>query len=549
MTSGKIFCLGAALSGLLLCVGVSPCFAREAAIYDINVDVRLQHDGSALVYEHWEVCAVSGTEWYLVKSNLGDIRIEDFGVSDETSRKYTNIGEWDIDRSMEQKARRCGIVTKRNGVELCWGIGSFGDHTFNVRYAMTNCVKALSDYDYLHIQFVSPGLSSRPKHVKVSISFPGESIDTTNARAWGFGYRGDVSFEDGKVVFESSERFSENSSVIALLRFNKGMFSPSSKREGTSFEDVLSVALKGASFEDDSEEDELPFYVIAIMFVGIFFGSIELDAIHTRSRRKRVLGMKPSEVEWSRDIPFEGNIAASSYTLNRLYEVNKPTPALILRLIYTGYLSVNKDDNDVTLSPVGKDTSELDACAKELLGMITEAGGSDGVLGKREFSSWAQRHSERLIAYNALCNKTGRTYLKDKLYTENGDFTPDGQKNARKLLGLRMFLKDFTLIGERETPEVTLWREYLVFGALFGIAETVAKQLKDINTEVFEEEIGYDFPTISHILLLNGNIESSILRARENAGSASRSRGGFGGGASFGGGGGFSGGGCGGGSR
>jgi len=541
---------------LLLCVllglsAVSPlASAGNAAIRDIDVDVRLQKDGNAIIYEHWNVRAVSGTEWYLVKSNLGDIRVEDLGVSDETGRKYTFEGEWDVNRSIEEKAGRCGIVTKRNGVELCWGIGTFGDHVFDVHYTMTRCVKALDDYDYLHIQFVSPRLSSTPKHVRVSISFPGESLDTSSTRVWGFGYGGTVAFTDGKVVFESSERFSEESSVIALLRFNKGLFSPESSRSG-SFSEVLDIALEGSSFGGGDEDGELPFFVVVLMFLSAIGGSIGLCAASIKQKRKRILGIPIKEVEWSRDIPFGGNIPASAYTLEQTAVESNPTQALVLRLIYKGSLSATKSDSEVLLShsEEGGSSAELDDCERTLLEMIREASGSDGILRKKEFSRWAEQNVEKIEAYNNLCSAQGKKYLKDKLYLEGRQFTPDGQKNARNLLGLKMFLKDFTLVGERETPEVSLWKEYLVFGALFGIAETVAKQLKDINTEVFEQEIGFDLPTIDYILLMSHNMSSSMSRAQEAAREASSSRGGFGGGASFGGGGGFSGGGFGGGSR
>ena len=51
-----------------------------------------------------------GTEWYLVRYNLGDIRIEDFSVSDETGLLYENTEKWDVDWSLKQKTGKCGIT-------------------------------------------------------------------------------------------------------------------------------------------------------------------------------------------------------------------------------------------------------------------------------------------------------------------------------------------------------------------------------------------------------------------------------------------------------
>ena len=86
-----------------------------------------------------------------------------------------------------------------------------------------------------------------------------------------------------------------------------------------------------------------------------------------------------------------------------------------------------------------------------------------------------------------------------------------------------------------------------MYGALYGIAETVAKQLRDINPQLIEEgQEGFDYATLYLILRLNDSLSRSITNASID--SEARS-GGFGGGTSFGGGGGFSGGGAGGGSR
>ena len=113
-----------------------------------------------------------------------------------------------------------------------------------------------------------------------------------------------------------------------------------------------------------------------------------------------------------------------------------------------------------------------------------------------------------------------------------------------------MFLKDFTLMGEKETIEAVLWQDYLAYGALFGIADKVAEQLRDISPETFREVMDYDYPTMHDLLFQTRILSLAITNSKaEAAAAAASSARGLGGGASFGGGGGFSGGGFGGGSR
>ena len=89
---------------------------------------------------------------------------------------------------------------------------------------------------------------------------------------------------------------------------------------------------------------------------------------------------------------------------------------------------------------------------------------------------------------------------------------------------------------------------YLVFVALFGIADKVAKQLKDINPELFTQVVNCDMDTFVLLLLRSNMLSNAILNTSVNY-AASQAVQGLGGHSSFGGGGGFSGGGFGGGSR
>lgn len=524
--------------------------AYEQAIRDISIRLELQKDGSARISERWDVSVADGTEWYLVRQNLGDIRVSDLRVSDETGREFTDIGVWDVDCSLRQKEGKCGIVQTGKGVEICWGVGSYGDHVFNVSYTMSNVVKSLNDYDMLHMQLVSPGLSSRPENVSVSISSPVAQIDTSWARAWGFGFVGSCHFSDGRVIYQSTERFRSNSSVIALLRFDKGVFeSPS--RQARSFEDVYATAIEGSDYED--EDDDEGVFAVIIMFFAAMFGCAGLAALAVKARKKQILGMKPSEVGWCRDIPFDGELVQSNWTLKQLGESkldNSIASAIILRMIYNGYLSVSKDaDGKLEISFSGKGDSGLGRVEAGLYDMMLKASGSDRILQDKEFSRWSKRHTSEVAKWVKLCESEGTRQLASNGYTRGLKFTPEGQQQARNLLGFKKYLSDFTLINERETIEVALWKEYLVFGALYGMAEKVAQQLKDIDPKVFEQVTGYDSDTLGNLILRTHYLSRAITNSNAAYAATTQAKGGFGGGTSFGGGGGFSGGGFGGGSR
>jgi len=109
-------------------------------------------------------------------------------------------------------------------------------------------------------------------------------------------------------------------------------------------------------------------------------------------------------------------------------------------------------------------------------------------------------------------------------------------EDSKKLCGLKLFLQKFSSINTKEVLEVHLWDEYLMFAYLFGIADKVARQLKNMYPEFLEQQTDFDYDTI---IFLN-NISTRSVSAASNARSAAQSYSSGGGGFSSGGGGGGS---------
>ncbi|MBP5374515.1 MAG: DUF2207 domain-containing protein, partial [Bacteroidales bacterium] len=322
-------------------------------------------------------------------------------------------------------------------------------------------------------------------------------------------------------------------------------------------------ALEGARFEDEDEDEDFIGGILSIILNLVGFAAVVGGISMLKRNKKRVLGCKASEVQWSREVPFGGNLQESNYTLGRLGEAKKGNfyaSALILRMIYDGAIQVlKKDDNKADLDFNDAFSGKLDADSLELYEMMKEAAGSDGILQNKEFSRWSRKNYKRVNNWIESSQRNGHDSLKAKAMLENGfslnneKYSPEGQAQARTLLGFKKFLSDFTLISERGSREVALWQDYLVFGALFGIADKVARELHDIDPTLLQEATSQDWNTVNWLLWHNNNLAGAITnaqaRAAEAMGRSSGSFGGFGGGTSFGGGGGFSGGGFGGGAR
>ncbi|MBR6458160.1 MAG: DUF2207 domain-containing protein, partial [Bacteroidales bacterium] len=545
------------LRRVALSICVLLAFALQASagsIRSISINVSLDREGSAHFTEIWDIHADDGTEWYLVKSNLRNMSVRDFSVS-ENGVLFTDDGEWNVRRSLSQKAGKYGIVRGKDGVELCWGLGSMGDHVFTVRYTITGAVQTLRDYDMLHMQLVSPGLSSRPEKVSVKISAEGVPLSADNCRIWGFGFEGNASLEDGQAVYRSTERFRSKSSVIALLRFDKGIFySPNALDRD--FNDVLSYALEGSSYDkkaalgEEDEGDDIAAFAMVIMALSWILTAVLLVIIAVKAHYKSILGVPSMKnIDWCRDVPYGGDVLEGEFVWRKLRsgaaQDSQLAGAMILRMVEKGWLSVSRDPRDKVEFHFNDQASfdELPASYKGLYDMMKEASGADVILQDKEFSRWSGPHYKRVNKWCISTSNDAMKLLKDHSFMmSSGRFTDEGKQEARTLAGFYKFLKDFTLVGERTTREVGLWNDYLVFGMIFGIADKIAKELADIDPKVFSETVYADPTTARQIIWMTRRMGYAITNASASAQMKTAS-GGFGGATSFGGGGGFSGGG------
>lgn len=127
-----------------------------------------------------------------------------------------------------------------------------------------------------------------------------------------------------------------------------------------------------------------------------------------------------------------------------------------------------------------------------------------------------------------------------------------GENSVALWKGFYKFLNEFTLLDEKELPELFMWEKYLVYATVLGIAEKVLKGLKlrypQLNDEVFIKENMVFYRDISSTNMnpvsglndMTSSIESAVRNAQNvisslSSSSSSGSGGGFSSGGSSGG--------------
>ena len=537
---------------LLVLLASATGISARPYLHSLDIRVVLSHNGDARITET-RVMDIDdeGTECYIGLGNMGGSEVRDLRVSDEDGNDFENIGDWDIDRSRSWKEYKCGIVYKHNGYELCWGLGESGNRTYTTSYTITSLIHAYPDADAIRHVFLDQDVSPKPDHAKISIEAEDSILFTDeNCGIWGFRFGGELGFQDGRIIAYNTEDFGHSGAMYIMARFNKGMFEPTIQEDDT-FEHKKELAFEGSDYTSDDEwttEDTIILLVMAICFFIVPIVGFIWYLIYVWRARKKV----NKDLLWYRDIPMKGNLQQANDVLNAYKyfgtDYNNLLSACILKLIDMGAISIEQTLNSKGKTEQNFVIHELQNYADQPLllrkihSMFKTAAGEDTVLEPKELRSFMRSSKNESITdsfINTLHTKTSISYYKERF------------DDVRQVFGLKKFLKEFSLLDERHVNEVTLWKDYMIYATLFGIADQVIKDMKKINPEYFNmDQVAAQMANDTTLPMIYSTLHSGTSRAVANKAAREARASGHGGHSSWGGGGGgFSGGGFGGGVR
>ena len=525
---------------------------------DLSIRVVLSPNGDARITETRQMSIDSeGTECYIGLGNMGGSEVRDLTVSDETGLTFQNIGEWDVDRSRSWKEGKCGIVYKTGGYELCWGLGDSGDRTYVTSYTITSLVHGYPDADAIRHVFLDEGVNPKPEHAMVTIVAEDDSTHLTadNCGIWGFRFHGTIDFVGDSIVAETTEAMGSGSGLYIMVRFDKGMFQPTIQEEVT-FEEKQNEAFEGSDYNSGGGgggsgwSGETIFYLLLYLttFVVVPVGTL-LYKLYTVWRFRRQVN---KDLLWYRDVPLDGNLQEANNMLNAYRYIGgnykNLLSAVILKLIDLGAITIeprpNKKGKTVQSFVIHhlKHLPTQPLLVRKMLNIFQMAAGDDTVLEPWELKSFMKSSSNRSIVdsfVDTLHSSASASRYKNRI------------DEARQVFGLKKFLQEFTLLDERHVNEVALWKDYMIYATLFGIADQVIKDMKKINPEYFNmDQVANQMANDVTIPTIYSTMHNSTARAISNKAAREARASGRGGHTSWGGGGGgFSGGGFGGGVR
>lgn len=528
---------------VLFVIGAIPAFAAEDAIPSIQIDTVLQSDGSAVVTEVWDVRGVSdGTEYYKALNNMDGMRVHSLVVRDESGTQYEALENWDTDRSREEKAGKSGILQTSKGYELCWGIGTYGDHQYTIQYVIDGLVKNYGDYAGFYHQFLSD-MSSAPESVSVTIRVQDSILTANNARIWGYGYPGTVDIDNsGVLTAVSSDSLGGDDYVNLLCRFDKGLF-PGASTANLSFEELQKKA------EDESSNTAL-YIILALLGVGtagaiglgvFYYGRYKLsDGSVVRLPQKKQI-----ETTWS--IPFGGNIPAvyaAMKLLRRGIACEQLMGAYLIRWQEMHYINIEerekprknkkpKKEEAIVFHP---EKAPSGGAELALYHILMEGVDANGILWSSGIEKYADKLYDKLTHWAEVVQKEGEAELIRSGAAAKGEkevvrFTAAGFDRAVQMLGFQNYLAEMRSSQKDELATRKLWGDYLVFAALFDMGEQVLKSMQALDPayfDTFSGRYGYSPYQMIYFMSITNNLSSAATPDTSGTGGVAGSVGGGG---------------------
>lgn len=540
----------------LMMMLLMPLSVLADTIYSVSMNVNILEDGTANIVEKWDVKADSGSEWYKTMYELNNSELTNYKVFvDGEKLEYK---EWDVDESLSEKSGYYGINNTYKGIELCFGKGDFKRHTFTVSYTLSNYVFNTEDSQVLAwVLFPETKVDYFTAEISSYYKFP-DTLDV-----WGYGYKGYAYVENG-VIKLSTENSLNNEYVSLLVKFPLNTFKTDNvDSRYKTFNDVYEVAEEGTfdyDYDIDNSSDSSSIWIDIFMYIMLIFFPFLIIVFGIKSAINSGYGyvnnkkIDKKNTPMFREIPCNKDIyyANALIKLNNFgYKESNIFGAIILKWVKENKIGFKNERTGI----FNKETSIIDLtmnpqfdndCERELFNMMHEASG-DGILETKEFEKWCRNnYSEFFDLFEKIENKKINE-LKSEWHIYKRVNKDECQKknvmddkiyqDSTQLYGLKLYLEEFAKMDTKEVMEVHLWDEYLMFAYLFGIADKVAKQLKNMYPEIMEQQ-DFNYDTIIFVNQISTRSVSAASSARSAAESYSSGGGGF----SSGGGGGFSGG-------
>lgn len=466
---------------------------------------------------------------------------------------------------------------------------------FLLEYTLKNVVVIHNDVAEVFWPFLSSSFESDIENVKIKLLLP-QFDNSDDFRIWAHGsLTGEVQKElngQGEPVglIATMKNFNQGEAIDIRLTFDKKLItlSDASKQSGIDAKDkiIANETVKAEEANEIREQARRNIFIIVVLhtvyFIGLVVFWIYIYKKYDREYKSSFNG------EYYREFIEDYSVEVVDYLMKKQISPNAMS-ASIMNLIYKKNIKAEKiDEKNYIFTLLSRDNTSSNEGS--LIDFLFEKVGSGETWTTKELKKYASgTHTYSKFTKNWTDWKNGvlKEAKAQKFYEEKIGIrvlgclyamlglvsfifpvsiafliynlcwtkrTPKGNEDYRKWKAFKKFLIDFSLLKEREIPEVILWEKYMVYAVVLGVADKVSKAMNvkikelDPNGVIYSPSF-YPYLHLNLAHTVNSAVHNAITESisKAVASSSNSSGGGFGGGFSSGGGGGFGGGGHGGG--
>lgn len=511
--------------GLLLNVALAETVSAENQLTDIDIRVDLQEDGSGTVTEHREMSMDDGTELFIVLEAMQDSELLDFSVAG-----YEEVTDWDSDDSREEKAGKYGVIDTGDGLELVWGIGEYGDNTYEVTYSLSNLVRELEDGQALLWNFDT--FSDIPaENLTMEIAGPAPFTEE-DVRFWGFGFDGDIQLVNGNIIWEAAEEVDDSNDVIVLAQFQSGFFQTQASVNMT-LDEQREMAMDGSTYNKEATSDTIP--IILVLGIGtLAFGggsAAVAYSLKVKNAKEAAGQMRNGTTRLSdnkkivyEEIPFhEDDLAGIAYFLHEIgkgYFEDYFSAYLLkwanekrIQVVTTKKEAVFNEKFDTVIQIADYETVRqryrisfaeiaenlpLDQEVTYEMGlwvMLLDAADTTGRVTDNSMKKWAKEHAKEVEEYANYLIDYSKDYLEEKGLLRFDEVTVWGQDHEvaianeegdqlfDRLVQFDNYLEQIDLKDvQHQAARITV-EEFMLWSTLYYRSAEITEQFKELMPE------------------------------------------------------------------
>lgn len=451
---------------------------------------------------------------------------------------------------------------------------------YTMSYTLTNFIERFKpdpkDRDNIKsgfiVKFVNDSMEPAPDVVKIKIKHENAEFNKKNTKIWAYGTgKGYVEFLDQKD--ENGNYFSENTSLISnspgVVAFEADYFDGSDQviimlgtkldldgyQSRKTFIEMRDRAHEGSDYIE--RVNKIYRFVITLIALFIFLFIVVYIPLRIERWRKRLVkNLKDIDYKkrpYNRDSILHYGLTDIGWIGGQIKGIKTSNSsilsAMLLKWMNDGILDIREEDGEMKFIFSSTEPTEYNEQK-----VFRIAGLKGNTFNAKTLANSFSQKIEQI--YKALAT---RFLLKEGNAKKVGKkfvLTEKGKDAFIDVKGAHDFLKDFTLIDEKEIRDLSLWNDYLIEATLFTMPKKVMNKLKKAMPQMPEvdqrerEMIQRNMDmAMNSIHFIYGELNTAFKDYYERTSRENSRSSGSGGRSSRGGGGGSSGGGSGGGSR